>query len=48
MKTYFPLIAMVLLAFACTTPAKKSISTELIERQNIISDNETNWNGYQD
>jgi len=32
MKTYFALIAMVLLAFACTTPAKKNISTELINK----------------
>lgn len=32
MKTYFALIALVLLAFACTTPAKKNISTELINK----------------
>jgi len=32
MKTYFALIALVLLAFACTTPAKKNISTELINQ----------------
>ena len=32
MKTYFPLIALVLLAFACTSPAKKNISTELINQ----------------
>lgn len=32
MKTYFALIALVLLAFACTTPAKKKINTELINQ----------------
>jgi hypothetical protein len=32
MKTYSALIALVLLAFACTTPAKKNISTELINQ----------------
>jgi glycogen debranching enzyme len=32
MKTYFALIALVLLAFACTTPVKKNISTELINQ----------------
>ena len=32
MKTYSALIALVLLAFACTTPAKKNINTELINQ----------------
>jgi len=32
MKTYFALIALVLLAFACTTPAKKNINTDLINK----------------
>lgn len=32
MKTYLALITLVLLAFACTTPAKKNISTELINQ----------------
>jgi len=32
MKAYFALITLFLLAFACTTPAKKNISTELINQ----------------